>query len=256
MAGAAISIRATPLEKRFSWPVSKPNFSKEESRSMLLKVSHLHKTYYSGKIAFQALREVSFALEAGDFAALSGPSGSGKTTLLNCVGTLDSAESGEIILAGQNLLGRPADELAALRRQYFGFVFQTYNLIPVLTVYENVELPLKLLKQHSPEHIRGKVRAWLDRVGLDGMEKRYPSELSGGQQQRVAIARALVKQPTMVLADEPTANLDTATGEAIVDLMRELNRQDGVTFLFSTHDPVILGHAGRILKLRDGRIEP
>jgi len=151
-------------------------------------------------------------------------------------------------------MGKTGDELAYLRRDYFGFVFQTYNLIPVLTVYENVELPLKLLKREPQPRIRERVMSILERVGLSGLHHRRPLELSGGQQQRVSIARALVKEPKMVLADEPTANLDSGTGEAIVDLMKELNAKEGVTFVFSTHDQLIMKHARRIIQLRDGKV--
>lgn len=151
-------------------------------------------------------------------------------------------------------MSKTSDELAGLRKEYFGFIFQTYNLIPVLTVYENVEMPLKLLKRDPQARIRDRVMAMLDRVGLNGLHDRRPLELSGGQQQRVSIARALVKEPKMVLADEPTANLDSATGEAIVDLMKELNEKDRVTFVFSTHDQLIMKHARRIVKIRDGKV--
>jgi putative ABC transport system ATP-binding protein len=159
-----------------------------------------------------------------------------------------------VLLDGNNIIGKQSDDLARLRREYFGFIFQTYNLIPVLSVYENVELPLKLLKKYRDSEIRKLVLASLSKVGLEGLENRKPLELSGGQQQRVSIARALVKQPKMILADEPTANLDTATGEAVVDLMREMNEKEGVTFIFSTHDQMVMKHAKRLIMVRDGRI--
>lgn len=222
---------------------------------MLLDVKNLNKTYYSGKVPFQALTDISVSIAAGEFTAIAGPSGSGKTTLLNCIGTIDKADNGQITLDGTELMGKDPDELARLRKDYFGFVFQTYNLIPVLTVYENVEMPLKLLKKHNQEEIKQLVMAMLQRVGLKGLGNRHPLELSGGQQQRVSIARALVKNPKMVLADEPTANLDSKTGEGIVDLMKELNAKDQVTFVFSTHDQLIMKHARRLVKIRDGRIE-
>ena len=222
---------------------------------MLLEVKHLSKTYVAGKIDVKALREVNLAIDRQEFTAIAGPSGSGKTTLLNCIGTIDRPERGELFLDGVELMGKTRDELAALRREYFGFIFQTYNLIPVLTVFENVEMPLKLLRRLSPPQIRDQVLDMLGKVGLEGLEHRRPLELSGGQQQRVSIARALVKHPKMVLADEPTANLDTKTGEEIVDLMKELNRREGVTFLFSTHDQMIMKHARRLIKIRDGMIE-
>lgn len=221
---------------------------------MLLDISNLNKVYYSGKVEVKALQDVSVRIDRGEFTAIAGPSGSGKTTLLNCIGTIDRAQSGRIILDGIDLMSKTSDELAGLRKEYFGFIFQTYNLIPVLTVYENVEMPLKLLKRDPQARIRDRVMAMLDRVGLNGLHDRRPLELSGGQQQRVSIARALVKEPKMVLADEPTANLDSATGEAIVDLMKELNEKDRVTFVFSTHDQLIMKHARRIVKIRDGKV--
>jgi len=222
---------------------------------MLLEVKNLNKIYHTGKIDFQALHNISIAIEKGEFTAICGPSGSGKTTLLNIIGCIDRADSGEIILDGTNLKGRTSRELAYLRRKYFGFIFQTYNLIPVLTVYENVELPLKLLKKYSDTEIRKRVMEVLEEVGLNGLENRKPLELSGGQQQRVSIARALVKKPKMILADEPTANLDTTTGESIVHLMMEMNKREGVTFIFSTHDQMIMKHARRLISIRDGKIE-
>jgi len=221
---------------------------------MLLEVKHLNKTYHSGKVDVPALQDVSLAVAPSEFTALAGPSGSGKTTLLNCIGTIDRAESGQIVLDGIDLMGKSSDELAYLRREYFGFIFQTYNLIPVLTVYENVEMPLKLLKRDAPARSRDRVMAILEKVGLAGLHHRRPLELSGGQQQRVSIARALVKSPKMVLADEPTANLDSVTGEAIVDLMKELNEKEHVTFVFSTHDQLIMKHARRTVKIRDGKV--
>jgi len=221
---------------------------------MLLEVKHLNKTYHSGKVDVPALQDVSLAVAPSEFTALAGPSGSGKTTLLNCIGTIDRAESGQIVLDGIDLMGKSSDELAYLRREYFGFIFQTYNLIPVLTVYENVEIPLKLLKRDAPARSRDRVMAILEKVGLAGLHHRRPLELSGGQQQRVSIARALVKSPKMVLADEPTANLDSVTGEAIVDLMKELNEKEHVTFVFSTHDQLIMKHARRTVKIRDGKV--
>ncbi|OHD55942.1 MAG: ABC transporter [Spirochaetes bacterium GWF1_51_8] len=221
---------------------------------MLLEIKGINKTYHSGKIDFQALYDINLNIDKGEFVALAGPSGSGKTTLLNIIGCIDNADNGQVVLDGTNLIGKNPDELAHLRRDYFGFIFQTYNLIPVLTVFENVELPLKLLKKHKDEEIKEIVLKTLKRVGLEGLENRMPAELSGGQQQRVSIARAIVKRPKMVLADEPTANLDSKTGEGIVDIMKEMNSEDGVTFVFSTHDKLIMEHAKRLVLLRDGRV--
>ncbi|MCX7820783.1 MAG: ABC transporter ATP-binding protein, partial [Brevinematales bacterium] len=177
-----------------------------------------------------------------------------KTTLLSIIGCLDNSGSGEIYLEGDPISGKSSKELAYLRREYYGFIFQTYNLIPVLTVYENVELPLKLLRKHSDAKIKDMVYSVLDKVGLSGLANRKPLELSGGQQQRVSIARALVKSPKVILADEPTANLDSANGEAIINLMREMNEKEGVTFIFSTHDTMVMKYAKRLVKMHDGRI--
>jgi putative ABC transport system ATP-binding protein len=222
---------------------------------MLLEVKKLNKTYKSGNIGFQALHDINLTIDKGEFSAICGPSGSGKTTLLNIIGCIDSCDSGQVLLDGVNLTGKKSLELALLRREYFGFIFQTYNLIPVLTSYENIELPLKLLKKFSDSEIKNRVLEVMEEVGLKGLEKRKPLELSGGQQQRVSIARALVKKPKMILADEPTANLDSANGESIVALMHQMNDREGVTFVFSTHDQLIMKHARRLINIRDGRIE-
>lgn len=221
---------------------------------MLLEVKDVNKVYHTGEVDFQALYDINLHIKEGEFLALAGPSGSGKTTLLNIIGCLDSSTDGKVVLDEKVLTGKQSDELAILRREYFGFIFQTYNLIPVLSVYENVELPLKILGKHSQEEIEEKVMGILNEVGLKGFEDRYPLQLSGGQQQRVSIARALVKNPKMVLADEPTANLDSKTGEGIVDIMKKMNDKQNVTFIFSTHDRLIMDHAKRIIRLRDGRV--
>ena len=221
---------------------------------MLLQVKKLNKTYRTGKVDYQALYDIDVNIDSGEFTTFAGPSGSGKTTLLNLIGCIDRSDSGEILLENINLTSKKPDELALLRREYFGFIFQTYNLIPVLNVYENIELPLKLLKKHTEEEMKKRVTDILKDVGLEGLDKRMPLELSGGQQQRVSIARALVKRPKMVLADEPTANLDSKTGESIIQLMKDMNAKEGVTFIFSTHDPMVMGQAKRLIKLHDGRI--
>jgi putative ABC transport system ATP-binding protein len=221
---------------------------------MLLEVKKVNKIYQSGNVEFHALHDISLSIDRGEFTAICGPSGSGKTTLLNVIGCIDSSDSGEIVLDGINLTGKSSLDLARLRREYFGFIFQTYNLIPVLTAYENIELPLKLLRKYSDHEIKNRVMEVLAEVGLTGLENRKPLELSGGQQQRVSIARALVKKPKMILADEPTANLDSANGEAIVKLMHEMNEKEGVTFLFSTHDQLVMKHARRLVNIRDGHI--
>lgn len=221
---------------------------------MLLELSKINKIYKTGKTTFQALKDISFHIDKGEFTAISGPSGSGKTTLLNIIGCIDKPDSGEVILDGRSIKARSSDELAYLRREYFGFIFQTYNLIPVLTAYENVELSLRLLKKYSDDEIKKKVNEALEKVGILHLKDRKPLELSGGEQQRISIARAIVKNPKLVLADEPTANLDTDNGKNIVEIMLKMNNEDMITFIFSTHDPLILEYAKRNISLRDGKI--
>lgn len=213
----------------------------------------LVKTYAEGETAVHALRGVSLEIGKGEFTAIAGPSGSGKTTLLNIIGLLDDADSGDLVIEGKDVRKFSASERSAFRREKLGFVFQTFNLIPVLTAFENVALALSLLRLPEKE-IEERTMGMLGDVGLAGMENRIPAKLSGGQQQRVAIARALVKKPLLVLADEPTANLDSATGEDIMRLMRSLNEKLGITFLFSTHDPMVMQYAKRLVKLHDGVI--
>lgn len=220
----------------------------------LISLQGVRKVYKSGLVKVEALRGVDLSLEEGEFIAVVGPSGSGKTTLLNIIGCIDLPTEGKVILKGEELQEKRARELALLRRNYFGFIFQTFNLIPVLTVYENVELSLNL-KERLPKKVRReRVLSMLDLVGLSDVVERKPLELSGGQQQRVSIARALVKQPEFVIADEPTANLDSTTGSGIVELMRKMNEEKRTTFIFSTHDPMIMKYAGKVIELRDGRI--
>lgn len=221
---------------------------------MLLEIRKVSKTYHAGKVDCPALHDIDLDVDKGEFLALCGPSGSGKTTLLNIIGCIDNADSGTVTLDGRALTGRNADDLAVLRREHFGFIFQTYNLIPVYDVFENVELSLKLLGKGHAAEMKEKVMSVLDSVGLKGLEHRRPLELSGGQQQRVSIARALVKQPRVILADEPTANLDSRTGEDVVHLMEEMNARMGVTFIFSTHDQLVMQHAKRLVRLHDGRV--
>src|ERR1700722_8510550 len=211
------------------------------------------KTYRTGLIEVPALRGVSLRVGHGEFVATAGPSGSGKTTLLNIVGGLDRADSGEIWVAGQNLQLLSSGELAHLRLRRIGFVFQTYNLLPVLTAFENAEFTLLL--QGMPAHRRReRVEKLFREIGLAGLEDRRPAELSGGQQQRVAVARAMVTEPALILADEPTANLDSATAIALLDVMEHLNRTTGTTFIFSTHDPQVMERAHRMIRLQDGQI--
>ena len=219
----------------------------------LLSSVDLKKDYEVGETVVHALRGVSMEVEKSEFTAIAGPSGSGKSTLLNLIGCLDTPTSGKVFINGVDVSHYSKKELANIRRENIGFVFQTFNLIPILTAFENVAFPLSLLRKNADD-IERDVNQILDDVGLGGMEHRYPRELSGGQQQRVAVARALVKEPSLVLADEPTANLDSATGAEILDLMRDLNEQKGATFIFSTHDQMVMDRAKRIVYLRDGQI--
>jgi putative ABC transport system ATP-binding protein len=216
-------------------------------------VKDVSKTYRLGKVDVTALAGVSLVVKAGEFLAVAGPSGSGKTTLLNLIGCLDTPTSGEVAIDGEAISGLSSGRRADLRARKLGFVFQTFNLIPVLTAWENVEYPLLL--QRGRRDVSARVRAALAHVGLADRARHRPPELSGGQQQRVAIARALVTEPALVLADEPTANLDSRTGHEIVELMRRLNRERGTTFVFSTHDPRIVNVADRVLEISDGRLQ-
>ena len=220
----------------------------------IVRVKDLTKNYGQGEVITRALRGVNLTLEAGEFSAMAGPSGSGKSTLLNIIGGLDRPTSGRVELDGRDISHLTSTGLSRLRRDRVGFIFQAYNLIPVLTVLENAEYVLMLQGMPGAER-REKVRELLNVVGLEGMEGRFPRELSGGQQQRVAIARAIVPEPALVLADEPTANVDSKTAGDLMELMRRLNEDKGVTFFFSTHDPRVMKQARRLLVLRDGRID-
>ena len=219
----------------------------------MVEVKELHKDYRVRKVLFPALRGVSTVIQDGEFTAIAGPSGSGKTTLLNIIGCLDSPTKGTVYIDGTDTATLTTREKANLRKNQIGFVFQTFNLIPVLTAFENVEIPLLLLDTKDDEN-RGRVAGILEEVGLAEYLHRKPNEMSGGQQQRVAIARALVKQPSLVLADEPTANLDSTTAREILGLMQELNKKFHTTFVFSTHDQLVMDYAERIISLRDGKI--
>ena len=220
---------------------------------LAVNLKDVRKTYRTGPIDVPALRGVTLNVGAGEFAAAAGPSGSGKTSLLNIIGGLDRADSGDIWVAGQNLQVLSSGELAHLRLQRIGFVFQTYNLLPVLTALENAEFTL-LLQGMPARQRREKVEKLFSEIGLAGLEDRRPAELSGGQQQRVAVARAMVTEPALILADEPTANLDSASAIALLDVMEQLNRTTGTTFLFSTHDPQVMERAHRLIRLRDGQV--
>jgi len=221
--------------------------------SIIVDIKGLEKTYQQGKVQVRALRGVDLEIETGEFTAICGPSGSGKTTLLNLIGALDSPSKGTVTVAGQDLAKMSAGQLAKLRLNKVGFVFQAYNLVPVLSAWENAEFVM-LLQGVSAAERKKRLDAIFEQVGLQGMEKRRPSELSGGQQQRVAVARAVAARPTLVLADEPTANLDSTTGSALLDMMRDLNERQQVTFVFSTHDQRVMDRARRLIELRDGKI--
>jgi putative ABC transport system ATP-binding protein len=216
-----------------------------------VRLDAVTKDYTLGQVTVPALRGVTLAVEPGEFMAVAGPSGSGKSTLLNLIGCLDHPTSGTVKIADRDVSALGDDALSDLRARTIGFIFQTFNLIPVLSALENVEFPL-LLRQGADA--RGRARRALAEVGLADFARHRPDELSGGQRQRVAVARALVTDPVIVLADEPTANLDSATGEAIIALMEEINRRDGTTFIFSTHDPGVMARARRIVRLADGRV--
>jgi len=224
----------------------------------VIALTGVNKTYPLGRLRVRALTDVNLTIGRGDFVALAGPSGSGKTTLLNLIGCLDKPDAkpddGRIAVDGVDITRIPLHRLAALRRNTLGFVFQTFNLIPVLTAYENVEYPLLL--QNVPRRERDvRVRRWLDETGIAKQAKQRPDQLSGGQRQRVAIARAMVSEPKLVLADEPTANLDSDTAAHILDLLAEINTRTGCTFVFSTHDPSLIARAERVVRIHDGRIE-
>ena len=220
----------------------------------LMELNKVKKSYQQGKIEVPALRGIDLTVEQGEFTIIFGPSGSGKTTLLNMLGCLDTPTEGEICLNGRKISDLSKKDLAMTRRYNIGFIFQNYNLIPVLTAYENVEFALRLIEDSSEKQIKEKVLKMLEEVGLKGLETRRPNELSGGEQQRVAIARALVKEPKIVLADEPTANLDSKTGIEVIKIMVKMNQELGATSIFSTHDPQIMKYAKRLINLKDGMI--
>ncbi|MFP4498971.1 MAG: ABC transporter ATP-binding protein [Vulcanimicrobiota bacterium] len=219
----------------------------------LLDIEEVKKTYKVGKIETPALRGVSTKIEEGEFTAVVGPSGSGKTTLINMIGGLDVPDSGRIMLADDEISALEQTQLSDIRRTKIGFIFQAYNLIPVLSAVENVEYVM-LLQGVPEKERRKKSEEILEEIGLGGMIHKRPNELSGGQQQRVAVARAIVSHPELVLADEPTANLDSKTSGELLDLMRRLNKEKNITFIFSTHDKLVMERARRIITLKDGMI--
>ncbi len=228
--------------------------SKDNGTDPVVELEEVTKVYHQGDQRVEALRGLTMAVGSGEFTAISGPSGSGKTTALNLIGALDTPTSGTVRLEGADLGTLSRQELSRLRRDRIGFVFQAYNLLPILSAYENAEIVMAVQGVAEAER-RPRVMELLARVGLEGMEDRRPSELSGGQQQRVAIARAIAAGPAVVLADEPTANVDSTTADALLEMMETLNREQQVTFLFSTHDPRVMARARRLVRLVDGRIE-
>jgi len=219
----------------------------------IVKVDNLTKIYRQDAVQIRALSGINLSFESGEFAVIAGPSGSGKSTFLNLIGGLDRPTEGRILLAGEDITSMAKGRLSELRLKKMGFIFQSYNLIPVLTAYENAEFIL-LLQGMPYEKRRQRVMGLLEEVGLKGLESRRPYEMSGGQQQRVTVARALASNPDLILADEPTANLDSKTGLALIDMMHHMNRTRGATFLISTHDPQIMAKARRVILLRDGQI--
>ncbi|MDR0656496.1 MAG: ABC transporter ATP-binding protein [Treponema sp.] len=222
----------------------------------MISLQNVSKTYPMGKLNVHALRGINLDFTAGDFISVAGPSGSGKTTMMNIIGLIDRPSGGELIIDGKKCTGLKRKALTQMRQEYIGFVFQSFNLLPVLTVFENVELPLVIgRRKESKKERREWVEHLVEEVGLSDRRNHVPAELSGGQQQRVAIARALVTRPKIIIADEPTANLDSVNGERILSLMKRVNRDEGTTFIFSTHDPDIWEMATHVVFLRDGEVE-
>ena len=220
----------------------------------IIEVKDLHKEYPLGKTKVQALRGIDLSIQEGEFLSIVGASGSGKTTLLNIIGCVDQATSGNVMIGGEDISQMKDKKLTDLRLYKIGFIFQTFNLIPVLNIRENVEIPLLLMKKYKKAEIKERSEKLIENVGIKEFIKHRPSELSGGQRQRVAIARALVTHPDIVLADEPTANLDSETGKNIIELMKDLNKTEKTTFVFSTHDPDVLKYADHVVRIRDGLI--
>jgi len=221
----------------------------------IVELKDVKKIYPLGKVSVEAVKGVSLSIEKGDFVSIAGPSGSGKTTILNMVGCIDTPTEGSVVINEQPTSGLTDKEITRLRHQVIGFIFQSFNLIPVLNVFENIEFPLLLGKEKiSKQEKQEWINYLIEKVGLSDWKTHRPNELSGGQRQRVAIARALATKPDIVLADEPTANLDSETGEAIINLMKEINKQQHTTFIFSTHDPDIVSIADHIIRLHDGYV--
>jgi len=224
------------------------------SNMEVVRIEDVSKSYNLGNQRVEALRSVDLTIDEGDFLAIAGPSGSGKSTLLNLIGCIDIPSSGNVYIAGNRVSDQTPDQLADLRARTIGFIFQTFNLFPVLSAEENVEYPLLQFKDITKRERRERVSHFLNVVGLEKFARHRPNELSGGQRQRVAIARALVTRPKIVLADEPTANLDHKTGASILELMRLVNRIQKTTFVFSTHDASVMRMANKLIHIQDGRI--
>jgi putative ABC transport system ATP-binding protein len=221
----------------------------------IIEIKGLKKNYALGTTTVHALRGIDLTIAKGDFMSIIGPSGSGKTTILNIIGCIDAASDGSVKVSGQEITKLKDQQITDIRLHHIGFIFQTFNLIPVLNCIENVEFPLLLMKKHSKNEVRRKAEKLIEEVGLKEHVKHRPAELSGGQRQRVAIARALVTNPDIVLADEPTANLDSVTGEQILDIMKEMNEKEKTTFIFSTHDANVMKFARNVVRIRDGLID-
>jgi len=228
---------------------------KHHNSSSIVSINNITKDYHLGNVVVPALHHVSLEVESGNFISIAGPSGSGKTTLLNLIGCVDVATSGKVMIDGHDTKNLSERKLTDLRLHTIGFIFQSFNLIPVLNVFQNVEFPLLLQKTLGKKERETRVLDLLHKVGLNKHALHRPTELSGGQRQRVAIARALVTRPKIVLADEPTANLDSKTGENIIELMKEMNRVERTTFIFSTHDAKVMSQARSIVRLADGKIQ-
>lgn len=219
-----------------------------------IRIESVSKVYPLGKTEVRALKDINLNIEEGEFTTIAGPSGCGKSTMLNLIGCMDTPTSGEVYIENQPISKLSDKDLTRLRLEKLGFIFQSFNLIPVLTVYQNIEFPLLIHGGFSPKDRARIIGELIEEVGLKDQARQKSNELSGGQRQRVAIARALVTNPRIVLADEPTANLDSATGEKIINLMKEINKTHKTTFIFSTHDPQVMKHASRIVRLKDGEV--
>jgi putative ABC transport system ATP-binding protein len=219
----------------------------------LIRLTNIEKSYRLGRILVRAVDNVTLDIARGELVALAGPSGSGKTTLLNLIGCIDKPDTGRVVIDGADVTPMPLHRLARTRAEVLGFIFQTFNLVPVLTAWENVEFPL-LMRGMARRERDERVKSWLDGVGILAQAKQRPDQLSGGQRQRVAIARAMAGDPKLVVADEPTANLDSENSARILDLMAGINARTGTTFVFATHDPAVIARAHRVVNVRDGRI--